>query len=198
MTLPTVVVCDSAEKSDQIATLVKSQPDLALLETVSREAAREQISNIQPKLVWLELAPEPNKATELLNELLSHNPSTYFLVSYDTVNADLVKQTMHLGAIDYLDPQSWQKQLPEAVSRVLSKEKAAHEHAALSQNATTQAANHSTPAQTNPSSEKEAAETASSENQEFAQVELPRWPVWVIPTFGVIILIVLLLAVLGR
>jgi DNA-binding NarL/FixJ family response regulator len=188
LTLPTVVVCDSAEKSNEIASLVKSQPDLALIETVSRQAAREQISNVQPKLVWLELAPEPNEAINLLSELSSHNPGTHFLVSYDTVNADLVKATMHLGVIDYLDPQSWQKQLPEAISRVLVKEKTVHEQLAASHNA---------PSQIDLSYQSDKEEQAG-ENKEFAQVELPSWPIWVIPSLGAILLLVLILALFAR
>lgn len=130
MSLSTVVVCDSEEKSKEIISLVKSQPDLSFVETVGRQTASEHIATIHPKLVWLELAPEPLEAINLLSELRGRNPSTYFLVSYETLNADLVKATMQLGAFDYLDSQTWQEQLPDAITRMLSKEKAAQENSA--------------------------------------------------------------------
>jgi DNA-binding NarL/FixJ family response regulator len=186
LTLPTVVVCDSAEKSEQIVDLVNSQPDLALVETVSRDAARQQISDIHPKLVWLELAPEPTEAIALLGDLKDHNPATYFLVSYDTLSAELVKASMQLGA-DYLDAQSWQEQLPEAISRVLVKEKLAQEGASA----------HSAAVELHEDKDRFAAyqDDVPSQNATIGQIDLqpPGWPAWVVPGLALVLLLIFVL-----
>jgi DNA-binding NtrC family response regulator len=129
--LSTLVVCDSsAEKRQQIEELVTSQADLSLLSSTSRQGARNQIDGQSPQLVWLELDPDPTTGVSLLGALHQSFPNTYFLVSYQTLNADLVKSSMQNGAVDYLDAGTWQEQLPEVITRILTKEKAAQEAAA--------------------------------------------------------------------
>ena len=196
MTLPTVVVCDSEEKSKEIVSLVNSQPDLSFVKTVGREAASEQLATIHPKLVWLELAPEPLEAINLLSELRGRNPATYFLVSYETLNADLVKATMQLGAIDYLDAQTWQQQLPEAITRVLVKEKAAQEVNTTAQPASSDFAQHEEimPAV----KESHPQMVIESPPPEENQLNVPAWPVWVVPALAIILLAVFVLVIYIR
>jgi DNA-binding NtrC family response regulator len=130
LNLPTLVVCDSsAEKQKEIEGLVTSQPDLAYIANVSRAQASEEIASKEARLVWIELDPDPPAGTALLGQLKEKHPKTYFLVSYQTLNADLVKTSMHLGAIDYLDAATWQDQLPDVVTRLVAKEKSEQEAA---------------------------------------------------------------------
>jgi len=126
--LSTLVVCDSsAEKRQQIEELVSSQADLSLLSSTSRQGARNQIDGQSPQLVWLELDPDPTTGLSLLGALHESFPNTYFLVSYETLKADLVKESMKHGAVDFLDAGTWKEQLPEVITRILTKEKAAQE-----------------------------------------------------------------------
>lgn len=210
MTLPTVVVCDSEEKSKEIVSLVNSQPDLSLVKTIGRTKASENIATIHPKLVWLELAPEPIEAIALLSELRGHNPTTYFLVSYETLNADLVKATMQLGAVDYLDAQTWQQQLPEAITRLLVKEKAAQEGSTSPQHDSSGFAHQDSPGfvhdpgpglphhaspgfahhEENLPVARESHEQMvnTGVSPEETEVNSPGWPIWVIPTLAIILL----------
>jgi DNA-binding NarL/FixJ family response regulator len=120
--LPTIVVCEEVSKVQQIDTLIKSQPELVLLGTIEPETAQQE--NIPPgiRVVWVELAPEPKKSLSLLGLLKDKYPSMNFLVSYETLEADLVKTAMQLGAIEYLDSQSAPTLLPEAIKRIVMRE----------------------------------------------------------------------------
>ncbi len=74
-----------------------------------------------PSLVWIELSPEPAKGLSVLAELREKFPSTQFLVSYDTLKADLIKSAMQLGAVEYIDPDSADRLLPDAIERIIVK-----------------------------------------------------------------------------
>lgn len=126
MNLPTIVVCDTAAgKKDEIESLISSQPSLLLLGTVSRQAASQQTLQQGIKVVWLELAPDPQKGLALLSELKEKYPKVHYLVSYETLQADLVKTAMQLGAVEYLDMPGAAQLLPPAVARIDSKEHSA-------------------------------------------------------------------------
>jgi DNA-binding NtrC family response regulator len=131
LNLPTLVVCDAtAEKRKEIEELVQSQPALTYLTSVSRNDAGQEMTDQSAKLVWLELDPEPDQGIALITDWKGQHPDIHFLVSYQTLNADLVKASMHAGAIDFLDSGTWKDQLPDVVTRVLAKEKAASDAAA--------------------------------------------------------------------
>jgi DNA-binding NarL/FixJ family response regulator len=120
--LPTIVVCDEAAKLRQIDALIKSQPELVLLGTLEPDTAHQQNIPEGIKITWIELAPDPHKSLALLGELRDKYPHMHFLVSHDTLQADLVKTAMQLGAIEYLDTQSAPTLLPEAIKRIIVKE----------------------------------------------------------------------------
>jgi DNA-binding NtrC family response regulator len=125
LNLPTLVVCDATEeKCKEIEELVESQPALTFLTTVSRENAGQEMTGKMAKVVWLELDPEPDKGIALITDWKEQHPDIHFLVSYQTLNADLVKASMHAGAVDFLDAGTWKDQLPDVVTRVIAKEKA--------------------------------------------------------------------------
>lgn len=198
MTLPTVVVCDAAEKSKQIASLVKSQPNLELVQIVTRQAAREQIASLSPKIVWLELAPEPSQAIALLGDLKGHHPASYFLVSYETLQADFVKATMQLGALDYLDAKSWHEQLPQAINRVLEKEKTLVREVKSPPVQTLLSSQPSAQTVDRPPSEIAAFEQAGTGEKEDEVALETRWPNWVLPALTLILVIVFVVLQFAR
>jgi hypothetical protein len=57
----------------------------------------------------------------LLGDLREKYPRVQFLVSYDTLKSDLVKSAMQLGAVEYIDPASAERLLPDAIERVVQK-----------------------------------------------------------------------------
>lgn len=123
MTLSTLVVCDAGqEKQSQIEGLVGANQSMTLLGTTSTQDSLEKIRETEPKLVWIELTPNPDQVIKLLSTLKTQFPNTYFLVSNDELNGALVKTSMQMGAVDFLDAKTWNDQLPDVISRILSKE----------------------------------------------------------------------------
>jgi DNA-binding NtrC family response regulator len=100
-----------------------------MLGTVSRTTAQQQTFQQGIKVIWIELAPDPDKGLALLGVLRERYPKVHYLVSYDTLQADLVKTAMQLGAVEYLDPQGAANLLPGAIARISSKEESASTHA---------------------------------------------------------------------
>ncbi|CAN5592885.1 hypothetical protein BH10CYA1_BH10CYA1_10520 [soil metagenome] len=126
MNLPTIVVCDNnAGQKEAIESLISAQPSLILLGTVSRQAASQQTLQQGIKVIWLELAPDPQKGLALLNELKEKYPKVHYLVSFETLQADLVKTAMQLGAVEYLDMPGASQLLPPAIARINHKEQTA-------------------------------------------------------------------------
>ncbi len=126
MNLPTIVVCDNnAGQKEAIESLIAAQPSLILLGTVSRQAASQQTLQQGIKVIWLELAPDPQKGLALLNELKEKYPKVHYLISFETLQADLVKTAMQLGAVEYLDLPGAAQLLPPAIARINQKEQTA-------------------------------------------------------------------------
>ncbi len=125
LALSTLVVCDAGkEKQAQIEALVGANESMALLGTTSTHDSIEKIRETDPKLVWIELAPNPDQVIKLLSVLKTQFPSVYYLVSNEELNAALVKTSMQMGAVDFLDAKTWNDQLPDVISRILTKEAA--------------------------------------------------------------------------
>lgn len=124
MNLPTIVVCDSnaTGKKEEIEALIATQPSLILLGTVSRLAASQQTFQQGIKVIWLELAPDPQKGLSLLSTLKEKYPKIHYLVSYESLQADLVKTAMQLGVVEYLDTPGASQLLPSAIDRINVKE----------------------------------------------------------------------------
>ena len=131
MSLPTLIICEAGEdKAKQIEELIRAHTELRLIGTVNRQTAAKQIAALSPKLVWIELAPEPMKALTLLGDLREQHPKVQFLVSNETLDGGLIKTSMQLGATDFLDSQTWKDQLPDVVKRVVLKAEQLHAPAA--------------------------------------------------------------------
>ena len=185
MNLPTIVVCDGETgKREQIDTMINGQPDLVLLGTVDRDSAKDNLQD-SVKVAWIELAPDPQKGLQLLGELKQAHPGMNFLVSYDTLQSDLVKSALQIGAIEYLDAQSGARLLAEAVKRIISKEASAHPAAAA----------RSGPPPVMPApSEKAASTVRESKNMRSKVSQLDGsptgLPTWILPSIVLILLIV--------
>jgi DNA-binding NtrC family response regulator len=121
VTISTLLVCDDTSKADSLQALIGSRPELRLTSSVDQATAQGRISTESPSLVWIELSPEPVKGLSLLGELREKFPAVQFLVSYQTLKADLVKSAMQLGAVEYIDPESAEQLLPDAIERVIHK-----------------------------------------------------------------------------
>ncbi len=131
MSLPTLIICEAGEdKAKQIEELIRAHTELRLIGTVNRQTAAKQIAALSPKLVWIELAPEPMKALTLLGDLREQHPKVQFLVSNETLDGGLIKTSMQLGATDFLDSQTWKDQLPDVVKRIVLKAEQLHAPAA--------------------------------------------------------------------
>ncbi len=131
MSLPTLIICEAGEdKAKQIEELIRAHTELRLIGTVNRQTAAKQIAALSPKLVWIELAPEPMKALTLLGDLREQHPKIQFLVSNESLDGGLIKTSMQLGATDFLDSQTWKDQLPDVVKRVVLKAEQLHAPAA--------------------------------------------------------------------
>lgn len=127
MSLPTLIICEAGEdKAKQIEALIGAHKELRLIGTVNRQSAAKQITALSPKLVWIELAPEPMKALTMLGDLREQHPKIQFLVSNETLDGGLIKTSMQLGATDFLDSQTWKDQLPDVVKRVVLKAEQLH------------------------------------------------------------------------
>ncbi|MDZ4835170.1 MAG: hypothetical protein SGJ27_15445 [Candidatus Melainabacteria bacterium] len=125
MALSTLVVCDAGkEKQAQIEALVGANQSMSLLGTTSTQDSIEKIRETEPKLVWIELTPNPEQVIKLLSVLKTQFPSVYYLVSNDELNGALVKTSMQMGAVDFLDSKTWNDQLPDVITRIMSKEAA--------------------------------------------------------------------------
>lgn len=132
MSLTTLIVCEAGEeKAKQIEELIRAHSELRLIGTVNRQGAAKQIASLTPKLVWIELAPEPMKALTLLGDLREQHPKIQFVVSNETLDGGLIKTSMQLGATDFLDSQTWKDQLPDVVRRVVIKAEQLHAPSAV-------------------------------------------------------------------
>lgn len=132
-----MIICEAGEeKAKQIEELIRAHSELRLIGTVNRQAAAKQIASLTPKLVWIELAPEPMKALTLLGDLREQHPKIQFVVSNETLDGGLIKTSMQLGATDFLDSQTWKDQLPDVVKRVVLKAEQLHAPSAAAPAAT--------------------------------------------------------------
>jgi DNA-binding NtrC family response regulator len=131
LALSTLVVCDAGkDKQAEIEALVGANQSMSLVGTTSTHDSVEKIRETDPKLVWIELAPNPDEGIKLLGGLKNQFPGVYYLVSNEVLNASLVKTSMQMGAVDFLDAQTWSDQLPDVIKRILQKETARVEAAA--------------------------------------------------------------------
>ncbi len=106
----------------QLESLIGDNADLDLTATCPRGSAQENIENANPRVIWIALSPEPEQALALLGSLKERYGDKHFLVSNETLEADLVKRSMQLGAMDFLDAGTWSNQLADVTSRVRLKE----------------------------------------------------------------------------
>ena len=122
-TIPTILVSDAGDDiRSKIENLIKSQSELSFLKTVGKADAEEEIQGATSTIVWIELESGAPEGLALLKQLITTNPGSYFIVSKEEIDADLVKKAMQVGALDFLDHKGWAAQIRSVIRRVTTKE----------------------------------------------------------------------------
>ncbi len=123
LNLSTLIVCEeSLGKLPHLEAIVANCADLNYVGSAQRLNAKERITELHPKVVWIELAPDPEAGLNLLSELKQLFPETHYLVGNEVLDGVLVKSAMSKGAVDFLDDKSVVNQLPDVIARVAAKE----------------------------------------------------------------------------
>ncbi len=122
MSIPTLLVCDGDDAKQEILEgLVKNEPGLKYIATVSKSdgsRAVEQAIKVGTKLLWIDLDDEPVEGLNLLAETRQLYPQLPVVVSKSSLDADMVRASVNLGALDFLDPQSWANQIKIVVAKL--------------------------------------------------------------------------------
>jgi DNA-binding NarL/FixJ family response regulator len=120
-TLPTVLISGASEElTGRIEQLIRSQAELSLVESITPDAAYSE--TFKAKLVWVELESDPEGNVALLEHLIKEHPNTFFVVSKEDLEPELVKRAMQVGALDFLDHKGWAAQIRSVVRRIMAKE----------------------------------------------------------------------------
>jgi len=120
-TLPTVLISGASEElTARIEHLIRGQAELSLVKSVTPEEAVDE--TFKAKLIWIELESDPEGNVALLEHLIKSHPNTFFVVSKEDLEPDLVKRTMQVGALDFLDHKGWAAQIRSVVRRIMAKE----------------------------------------------------------------------------
>lgn len=121
MIVSLVVICDAGpKKRAELESWIAEQQSLKLLRITSTSKAEEEILDLLPDLVWIELGPDPVFALNLLQNLYklckqSGRQRIEFWVSYDYTDPELVRQSFISGASDYIDTEHRPQDLPSAL-----------------------------------------------------------------------------------
>jgi CheY-like chemotaxis protein len=122
VSIPTLLVCDGDDAKQEILEgLVKNEPGLKYIATVSKSdgsRAVEQAIKVGTKLLWIDLDDEPVEGLNLLAETRQLYPQLPVVVSKSSLDADMVRASVNLGALDFLDPQSWANQIKIVVAKL--------------------------------------------------------------------------------
>src|SRR5262249_18773027 len=86
--------------------------------TVSSSQAEERVRVLSPKLIWVELSPNPEHALSLLSVLKEKFPSINIFVSSPVPDPALIRASYRLGASDFLDAERWKTDLPAAIESI--------------------------------------------------------------------------------
>ena len=122
MSLSTLVISEVQGMTEQIENLIGESKDLNVVAVSPRETAQDNLKSSGARVVWIALSPDPEAGLSLLSTLRDNFEDVHFLVSNETLEADLVKRSMQIGAVDFLDSKTWDVQLPDVTSRVIAKE----------------------------------------------------------------------------
>lgn len=120
-TLSTILISGASEELTQrIEQLIRSQAELSLVKRVSPGAAINE--EFKAKLIWIELESDPDSNIALLEQLIKSHPNSFFVVSKEDLEPELVKKAMQVGALDFLDHKGWAAQIRSVVRRIMAKE----------------------------------------------------------------------------
>jgi hypothetical protein len=120
-TLPTVLISGASEElTARIEHLIRGQAELSLIKSVKPDEAANE--TFKAKLIWIELESDPEGNVRLLEQLIKTHQNTFFVVSKEDLEPELVKRTMQVGALDFLDHKGWAAQIRSVVRRIMAKE----------------------------------------------------------------------------
>lgn len=115
--IQTLLVSDGDSiRIKKIEGLLRQRKNLYFMATVPVDEALERMRLMRPRLVWIDLAPEPDRCLPLIESTRDLLPSANVMVSYDHPDPVLVKKAYNLGAADFLDPERWKIDLPAALA----------------------------------------------------------------------------------
>ncbi len=121
-TLPTVLISGASEElTSRIEQLIRSQAELSFVSSVTPDQVSSS-EDLKAKLIWIELESDPLGNLAVLEALIKSNPNTFFVVSKEDLEPDLVKRAMQIGALDFLDHKGWAAQIRSVIRRVMAKE----------------------------------------------------------------------------
>ncbi len=100
--------------------MIRSQAELSFVSSVTPDQAPSE--EIKAKLIWVELESDPLGNLSVLETLIKSHPNTFFVVSKEDLEPELVKKAMQIGALDFLDHKGWAAQIRSVVRRVMAKE----------------------------------------------------------------------------
>lgn len=106
MTISTLLVSEEKGRTDKLEALITSRPEMTLIATVDRKTAIKKIGDFRPRLVWVELDPDPQSAVKFLNDFRKKHAKVPFVASKSTLDAALTKTVYQLGGLDFLDDQT--------------------------------------------------------------------------------------------
>lgn len=122
MSIPTLLVCDGDESRQEILEkLIKSEPGLKYIATVGTQhgpRAVDQALKVGGRLIWIDLEEDTDKAIDLMVEVKNQFPQAAMVASKNSTTPELTKIVLGLGALDIIEPKTWQAQIQGAIARM--------------------------------------------------------------------------------
>ncbi len=104
---PTTVLLVSdavSEKSSVIENLIRNQPSLELINTLSDDEACDQVAIIAPDLIWIDLdRDDPGYGLSTLRVLMHVYPGACYWTSCQGTKPDVVRTAFRFGVADCFD-----------------------------------------------------------------------------------------------
>jgi DNA-binding NtrC family response regulator len=119
MPIKTLIVSDDDSTAREIETLISGEPDLQLVGTAKLDDALETMQKQLPKLVWLDFGPKPMRGMSQLAILKENHAGTFFIVSFEMADFELIRTSQRIGSFDYFTPKTWREDLRQCVPRLL-------------------------------------------------------------------------------
>jgi two-component system LytT family response regulator len=129
MSITAILIDDEANNLDNLGRLLTQYcPDVKVIGTAMDAAAgKQQISDLHPELVFLDIQMPGENGFQLLQQLPRHDFQLIFVTAYDQYGIQAVK----FAAVDYLLKPIHLQELQEAVRKALLRHGEKHRNAQL-------------------------------------------------------------------